>query len=105
MQIFKKIAEDKLVEDIIKNLGVSPKYADDLTQEIYLILLEYNKEKIIEMYENKQLNFFLTRVIKNQWMSNTSPFFKKYRKYYDVVDGNVQGNVDVEDDEYTEVDE
>lgn len=100
-----KIANERLVEEICKNLGVSPKYMDDLTQEIYLILLEYNQEKLQSIYDKGQLNFFLTRIIKNQYFSNTSPFFKKYRKYYDMVDDN--NNVvmyDVEDDRCTDDD-
>lgn len=94
-----KIANERLVEEICKNLGVSPKYMDDLVQEIYLILLEYNQEKLQSIYDKGQFNFFLTRIIKNQYFSKTSPFFKKYRKYYDMVDDN--NNVvmyDVEDD-------
>lgn len=100
-----KIANERLVEEICKNLGVSPKYMDDLVQEIYLILLEYNQEKLQSIYDKGQFNFFLTRIIKNQYFSNTSPFFKKYRKYYDMVDDN--NNVviyDVEDDRCTDDD-
>ncbi|MEF2919934.1 MAG: hypothetical protein U0O22_05610 [Acutalibacteraceae bacterium] len=100
-----KIANERLVEEICKNLGVSPKYMDDLVQEIYLILLEYNQEKLQSIYDKGQFNFFLTRIIKNQYFSKTSPFFKKYRKYYDMVDDN--NNVvmyDVEDDRCTDDD-
>lgn len=100
-----KIANEKLVETICKNIGVSPKYMDDFVQEIYLILLEYNQEKLQSIYDKGQLNFFLTRIIKNQYFSNTSPFFKKYRKYYDMVDDN--NNVvmyEVEDDRCTDDD-
>ena len=99
-----KIANERLVEEICKNLGVSPKYMDDLTQEIYLILLEYNQEKLQSIYDKGQLNFFLTRIIKNQYFSNTSPFFKKYRKYYDMVDDNNVVMYDVEDDRCTDDD-
>lgn len=100
-----KIANERLVEEICKNLGVSPKYMDDLVQEIYLIILEYNQEKLQSIYDKGQFNFFLTRIIKNQYFSKTSPFFKKYRKYYDMVDDN--NNVvmyDVEDDRCTDDD-
>lgn len=101
-----KICNDGIVESIIKNLGVSPKYVDDLTQEIYLILLEYDREKIIEMYNNKQLNFFLTRIIKNQINSVTSPFYRKYRKFYELTDENKNNytHMDDNDDECTDDD-
>ena len=94
-----KICNDGIVESIIKNLGVSPKYADDLIQEIYLILLEYDREKIIEMYNNKQLNFFLTRIIKNQINSVTSPFYRKYRKFYEMTDENKNNYTHMDDDD------
>jgi hypothetical protein len=67
--------------------------------------LEYNQEKLQSIYDKGQFNFFLTRIIKNQYFSKTSPFFKKYRKYYDMVDDN--NNVvmyDVEDDRCTDDD-
>lgn len=99
-----KIANERLVEEMCKNLGVSPKYMDDLVQEIYLILLEYNQEKLQSIYDKGQLNFFLTRIIKNQYFSNTSPFFKKYRKYYDMIDDNNVVMYDVEDDRCTDDD-
>lgn len=93
-----KIANEKLVEDICKNIGVSPKYMDDLVQEIYLILLEYDQEKLQAIYDNDQINYFLTRIIKNQWCSTTSPFYRKYRKYYEHTDENKCNYTNMEND-------
>ena len=69
--MIEKIVNEGIVESIVKNLGVPKRYSDDLVQEIYIILLEYDREKIEQMYINNQLNFFLTRIIKNQWLSST----------------------------------
>lgn len=102
-----KIANERIVETICKNIGVSPKYMDDLVQEIYVILLEYDQDKLQEIYDKGQLNFWLTRIIKNQYCSTTSPFYKKYRKYYELIDGNSDGYGmydNVEDDRDTEFD-
>lgn len=52
---------------------------DDLTSEVSLILLETAPEKIINLAEKKQLNFYTVRIIMNLAFSNTSPFYKKYR--------------------------
>ena len=41
-----KIANEKLVEDICKNIGVAEKYFDDFVQEMYLILMEYDQNKL-----------------------------------------------------------
>ena len=65
---------------------------DDLVQEVYVILLEYKPEKIIELWQNKQLKFFIVGIIKRQYHSKTSPFYKKYKKYYTIVDGNYVNN-------------
>lgn len=70
-------------------MGVNGGDIEDLTQEIYLILLEYDTEKIEQMYINGQLNFFIVKIINNQYFSANSPFYKKYKKYYNLIDGNI----------------
>jgi hypothetical protein len=105
--MLERIANERIVEELCGNIGVSPKYIDDFVQEIYLILLEYDQEKIKEIYDNGHIKFFLTRVIKNQWCSSTSPFFKKYRKYYSYIDENNNGNyevLEIEEDGYSDDD-
>jgi len=104
MGVIEDIVNDKIVETIITNLGVSPRHKQDLVQEIYLILLQYDRKKIVEMYENKQLNFFLTRVIKNQYYSSTSQFYKLYKKQYELQDENKNNYIglDADDDDECE---
>ena len=60
----------------------------------------YNKylAKRIEMYEKKQLKFFIVGIIQRQYNSKTSPFYKKYKKYYSMVDENVVNANEVYDD-------
>lgn len=89
----------KMVKDICRNLGVRQQYFDDLVQEVLMILLEMDYSKVEEMYKNKQLNFFLTRIIKNQYLSTTSPFYKKYRKQYEYYDGNITSIIMQEQEE------
>lgn len=86
--MLEELAKSKVVEELCRNIGVSSNYIDDLTQEVYLIMLEYDQEKLKEIYERGDIKYWLTRVITNQYCSNTSPFYKKYRKYYDFVDDN-----------------
>lgn len=89
------------VRDIITNMAVNENDADDLEQEIYQILLEYDEEKIIDMYRKKQLKFFIVGVVQRQYHSTTSPYFKKYKKYYSLVDANHINNQE-NYDEYEE---
>lgn len=81
-QIINELAEQKAVEALVRVIcKVSATYLDDLSQMIYLYLLEYDEEKIVTLYEEGSLPFFIVRMIKNQWLSNTSPFHYEYRKY------------------------
>ena len=100
-RIMTEVYETDMVKDIIRNMKVSTSDAEDLEQEIYMILLEYNMDKIIEMYQNKQLKFFIVGVVQRQYNSKTSPFYKKYKKYYSIVDENTINSVEVTD-EYDE---
>lgn len=72
---------------------------DDLKQEIYIIILDYDREKIIEMYEKKQLKYWLVRVITNQYFSKYSTYYYKYRKYYEMIDKNNLNKDNNEDEE------
>lgn len=97
-QIMTEVYEKKIVRNILDNMKISQTDIDDLEQEIYMILLDYKKDKIIDMYNKKQLNFFIVGVIKRQYNSKTSPFYKKYKKYYQYIDGNFVNNEDVTED-------
>lgn len=69
------------METIIRRLASpSMRDLDDLAQIIYLILLEYDEEKIVDLWENEQLNFFIVRIAKNQLFGEGWEF-KKLKKY------------------------
>lgn len=100
--IIKEIYEENIVKDIITNMRVKSNDVDDLEQEIYMILLEYNQDRIIELYEKNQLKYFIVGIISRQYNSKTSPFYKKFKKYYTLVDGNYINNEDVMEDDNNE---
>ena len=87
-EIVEQLAREKAVEDICTNLRVTQNYYLDLVQEIYLIVLDYDNEKLNALMEKKQMNYWLTRVIKNNWNSQTSQFWKKYKKFNQRTDEN-----------------
>lgn len=96
--IVEELYKTNLIIELCKNIGVSDKDMDDFTQEIYLILLEYDEEKLIEIYNKNQLKFFIVRIIQNQYNSKNSPFYMKYKRYQlraseltqDIIEGNNQ---------------
>lgn len=76
------IGEKKIVEEIARNMRVDSDYFPDLCQEVYFILITgYTEEKLQEAIDKKQINFIITCVMKNQWFSKTSPFYRQYKKY------------------------
>lgn len=99
-RIVTEIYEEGLLRELCENIRVSSNDIDDLMQEIYIILLGYDEKKIVEMYEKKQLKFFIVRIIQNQYNSKTSPFYRKYKKYYQYIDGNYMNDENNEDESY-----
>lgn len=88
-RIIEELYREKVIRNIITNMNVFEGDIDDLEQEVFTILLEYDVNKIIEMYNKKQLKFFIVGIVTRQYFSKTSPFYKKYKKYYSLVDSNV----------------
>ena len=59
--------------------------SDDLLHDTIVALYDSNKEKIELLIDKKQLIFWIARIMVNQYHSKTSPFYKKYRKYYKMI--------------------
>lgn len=76
-EIIGELATDRVIEDIIKNVAYNPTddTLKDLAQMLYEDLLNKPSEKIIQLYENKQLQYFLTRMVLNSINSKTSRFY------------------------------
>ena len=83
LTIIETLAKEKRVEAIVENIAHHSLTADlkDLCQMVYLILLEYDDAKILDLWENDQINFFLARIIINQYRSSNSPFHALFRKF------------------------
>lgn len=83
MTIIETLAKERRVEALVENIAHHSLTADlkDLCQMVYLVLLEYDEEKIRDLWENQQINFFLARIIINQYRSSNSPFHTIFRKY------------------------
>jgi hypothetical protein len=82
-EIIAEIANKKMVELMVKNIAHQSLSPDlkDLCQMVYLILLEYDEQKIQDLWLNHQMPYFLARIIINQFRSSNSPFHTIFRKY------------------------
>ena len=81
-QIIETLAKEKRVEALVENIAHHSLTPDlkDLCQMVSLILLEYDDTKLLDLWQNNQINFFLVRIIINQYRSSNSPFHTIYRK-------------------------
>lgn len=99
-EVINRIISSGVVEEVVDNIGVKALYRDDLVQETYLILLEYDRTRLIEIEEKGDMRWFITRIITNQINSKTSRFYYKYKKFNKDKDENYiisDGIEDVDD--------
>ena len=81
--IIAQIANERMVEAMVQNIAHQALNDDlsDLCQMIYVLLLEYDEEKLQDLWEHNQIRFFLARIIVNQYRSSTSSFHYTFRKF------------------------
>ncbi len=88
-EIVAKLAQEGIVEQMCANIAhvreLTPDLKD-LAQTIYLVLLEYDEEKIVDLWESNAIGFFIARIAANQYNSKTSPFYKLFRRFRDKCD-------------------
>ena len=69
-------------------------WADDLEQELVLVLLEKPEVKIVDAYKAGYLRFYVVKIILNFWRSKNSGFYMKYRH----LDDTAPIDFEIEDD-------
>ena len=74
------IVDNKIVESLVKDYMVELQFKDDLIQEIYIILLTSKQDKLKELIQKNQIRFYIARLIKNQYFSKTSSFYRTYKR-------------------------
>ena len=95
LDVIIKTSQDKELKQICRKIGGN--LAEDLFQELMLILLEYDKEKLLSIYNKGYYKWFLVKTLTNQFNSNSSPFAKKYRpKEIDfILTSEYDHNIDI----------
>lgn len=92
--IINELATQRKVEQFVSNTAkTNAPELNDLAQDIYLALLEYDDEKIEGMYQRNELDFFIARMIVNQYISTSSPFYTKYRKFLNLSEEIKNNNI------------
>lgn len=81
-EIVTRIATEERVEKMVRNICKHHRNADlaDLAQMVYLALLTTDEERMQDLWENGEMNFYISRIILNQYRSVTSPYHRLFRK-------------------------
>lgn len=58
---------------------------DDLRQEVFMVLCEMEEDRLIQMYAEGYLKYFIVRTILNMAKSDRSNFHKKFRQVYTEI--------------------
>ena len=77
------LAKARRVERLVEKITGRPLDADtkDLSQIIYTYILEYAPDKIADLWENGQMDYFLIRVIRNQYYGEKSRYYRQIRSF------------------------
>ena len=71
-EIIEQVSGD--VKSIIENMCVKDDHKDVLFEEVVLILLLYDNNKLFEAYKKGQIRYFIARILCNQYYSTHSFF-------------------------------
>ena len=80
-EIVKELAERRFVEEVMERNQLSSPYTADLTQDIYLQLLEKDSSLIEGLYDRGELEWFIRKMITNNLFSVTSPYYRNYEAF------------------------
>lgn len=84
MEVIDTLARDGRVEKIVRSICGRPTLSADLRdlcQLVYLVLLEYRGDLIVDLWEHGEINFFIGRIVLNQYRSRHSRYFNEIVKW------------------------
>ena len=79
---------------------------DDMIQDIYLMLCEMPEERLLKLYSNNELLYYVASICRNQFLYKGSKTYKKYElnlnkinydQYAAEQDGTCDGSEDGEE--------
>lgn len=77
-RIVEALAKEKRVEQICVNVCKRPaSELCDLVQTIYAYLLTMPPVLLADLFENGQINFYIVRMVKNQYFGRKSRFYRE----------------------------
>lgn len=81
-EIVETLARERRVERIVQNTAHARALSQDLRdlcQMVYAYILDYDEDKVVDLWETDALGYFIARIVINQYRSNNSYFHRLIR--------------------------
>jgi RNA polymerase sigma factor (sigma-70 family) len=86
------------IKDICKSFAHGD--ADELYQDFFIICLEYPEEKLLKTFNEGYFKYWAVNVLKKQYFSSTSTFYRTHKKYKTIIDSNAQAENCIEESNF-----
>lgn len=97
--IINQLANNKKLKAISTNIAGS--LGEDLWQNLFLILCQMKKSKIISIHKNKSIEFYCINIMSNEYHNKNSLFSKQYR--HQVYDSSIESvNLTIDEEKENE---
>lgn len=71
---------------------------EDFQQDLCLILLTYDNEKMNDAHSRNHMNALISRIITNNLFSKNSPYYAKYKRFADRTKEITQEELNLPED-------
>lgn len=87
------LARGRRVETMVQNIARSAltPVLKDLCQTVYEVLLRYDPQRLSEIEAKGEMNYFIARIVLNQYRSVNSPFHMEMRKF-SMLSEDIEGH-------------
>lgn len=106
-QIIEEIYNEKIIERCLAKYSKRMKgNIEDVVQDIYMMIIELPEDKLLKLYNDNELTYYILSVCKNQIVNKYSKTNKKYQtnvkkinydEYAKKVEGGSNGQEDDEE--------
>ena len=106
-QIIEEIYNEKIIERCLAKYSKRMNgYIEDVAQDIYMMILEMPEDKLIKLYNDNELTYYILTICRNQCVNKYSKSNKKYQtnikkmnydEYAKQVEGGSNGQEDDEE--------
>ena len=79
-KIIAELYVDPEIDKIINCFTKGNSHTEDLKGEIFLILCEMKKEKVVKAHTEGYIYYLIANIVRKQYYSTTSPFHRVYKK-------------------------